>query len=145
MVRYSTWKLKDQVRANAEGWWLFRGMSVAGRGERVELQRGETLHAQEAWQAYWSVQQTMDDGGDDAIRLVLALLDAAPDDESMVLVAAGPLEDLINEHGDDLVELIEKTARQSSMFAGALESVWVDRVALRPETFDRLAPWLRTS
>jgi len=65
--------------------------------------------------AYEFVAQTMDAGGDGAIRLILELLDAASDGEGTVAVGTGPLEDLLSEHG------------------------------LRPETADRLARWLPDS
>ena len=57
------------------------------------------------------VRATMDNGGHDALQLILALLDAAPDDEGVVAVGTGPLEDLINDHGEDLVDSVEHPAR----------------------------------
>jgi len=117
-------------------------MDAGEREQRVELERAESARSREAWQAYELVQQTMDNGGDDAIRLVLALLHAAPDDLGTVAVGTGPLEDLITDHGDDLVDLVEKAARQSREFALALGSVAVEQATLRPETVDRLARWL---
>src|SRR4051794_33249336 len=55
----------------------------------------------------------MDSGGDDAIPLVLALLEASAEEEASVAVGTGPLEDLINDHGDALADAVERTARQS--------------------------------
>jgi len=39
-------------------------------------------------------------------------------------VGTGPLEDLINDHSDDLVDLVEQAARQSPEFA-QLSKVWL--------------------
>lgn len=56
-------------------------MSAGERDERVEPKRAESPRAREAWRAYELVQQTMDTGGADAIRLILALLAGAPGGE----------------------------------------------------------------
>src|SRR3954468_20506507 len=58
----------------------------------------------------------MDSGGDDAIPPVLALLEASAEEEASVAVGTGPLEDLINDHGDALADAVERTARQSPVF-----------------------------
>ena len=44
---------------------------VDKRGERVELDRGESRKARRAKSAHEVVQGTIDDAGDDAIRLIL--------------------------------------------------------------------------
>ena len=117
-------------------------MSAGERDERVELERAASPRAREAWRAYELVQQTMDIGGADAIRLILALLAGGPGDEGPVAVGTGPLEVLINDHGDDLVDLVEQAARQSPEFAQALRSVAVEQGTLTLESADRLARWL---
>jgi hypothetical protein len=70
----------DRHRAHftARGCWLYRSMSAGDRGVRVELEHAESPRAREAWRAYEVVQQTMGIGEHDAIRLILALLAAAP-------------------------------------------------------------------
>ena len=136
---------QEQSRTIAIDWWLFRNMSAGEGGERVELERGESRNARRAWRAYEVVQRTIDDGGDEAIRIILALLGAASGDDGVVAVGTGPLEDLINDHGDDLVDLVdlvEQTARRTPGFAASLGSVAVEEGILRPETVDRLARWL---
>ena len=130
---------QEQSRTIAIDWWLFRNMSAGERGERVELERGESRNARRAWRAYEVVQRTIDDGGDEAIRIILALLGAASGDDGVVAAGTGPLEDLINDHGDDLVDLVEQTARRTPGFAASLGSVAVEEGTLRAETVDRLA------
>lgn len=88
--------------------------------------------------AYKLMQETMHDGGDEAVRLIAALLDAAPSEEGAVAVGTGPLEDLINEHGADL----DQKVRQSAEFATVRGSVAMERGNLGPKTHDRLARWL---
>ena len=133
---------RDRGHFTAQGWWLYRSMSKGDRGERVELEHAESSRAREAWRAYEVVQETVGEGGNDAIRLILALLAAAPRGEGTGAVGSGPLEDLIHDHGDDLVDAVERAARQSPEFAHALGSVAVEQGTLRPETADRLARWL---
>jgi hypothetical protein len=89
--------------------------------------------------------------GEDAVGLILGLLDAAPGNaapgdaapgDAEVAVGAGPLEDLISEHGDELVDLIDRTARQRPDFAASLRSVSLEAGTLRTETMASLARWV---
>lgn len=57
----------------------------------------------------------------EAIRAMLAACDS-PDD--VALVAAGPLEDLIQRHGPELIDEIEALAGRAPRFAYALTGVW---------------------
>jgi hypothetical protein len=82
-------------------------------------------------------------GGPDALELVVALIEAAPDSQGVANVAAGPLEDLVHAHGDDLVEQIETLARQLPPFAVALHGVWLSDGAVSTSTKERLACWIR--
>ena len=68
---------------------------------------------------------------------LLALVDAAPDDDDLLYVGAGPLEDFI-EHDDSRVRWIEAQASMSARFRRALSNVWIwgsvpDEVAERVE------------
>ena len=117
-------------------------MSSGERGERVALDRSESPKARSALRANEVVQRTIDDGGVDAIRMIMALFDAAPVDNRVVAVGSGPLEDLVNEHGDDLVGLVEQTARRTPEIAASHGSGRCGGGTLRPETADRLALWL---
>jgi hypothetical protein len=74
--------------------------------------------------------------------MILALLGPAPSDGGVIAVGAGPLEHLINEHGDEVVDEVEQAARQSPEFARALRAVAVDQGSIRASTADRLARWL---
>lgn len=42
----------------------------------------------------------------------------------VVMLAAGPLEDLVAEHGDEFIDRIEREARHSARFRFALTGVW---------------------
>lgn len=43
---------RDRARSTASDWWLYGSMSVGERDERVELERGESSRAREAWRGY---------------------------------------------------------------------------------------------
>jgi hypothetical protein len=78
------------------------------------------------------------------LELVVALVDTAPDAAGVALVGAGPLEDLMHEHGAALVTEIERLARQHAGFSQAPRSVSLSPGALDPVTAQQLAPWIST-
>jgi hypothetical protein len=89
------------------------------------------------------VEQRIDAGGAQAVRLLAALAAAAPPDDDGTTVGAGPLEALLHEHGDSVIDEIEWTAGRSASFAQALSRVWLERGRLSPATERRLAIWVR--
>jgi hypothetical protein len=56
----------------------------------------------------------------DALR---AALDAAKDADSIAMIAAGPLEDLLTDHGPDMIAAIEEAAAASPRLRYALTGV----------------------
>src|SRR4051794_32751266 len=79
----------------AEAWFDYIGRARGSREERKALELGEPA---EAVQAARQVEDITMTGGTRAVELVTGLLDHARDDEAIVAVAAGPLEDLLAEH-----------------------------------------------
>ncbi|MCB1359549.1 MAG: hypothetical protein KDK53_24560, partial [Maritimibacter sp.] len=55
---------------------------------------------------------------------VVAAVAACDTPEDVALVAAGPLEDLIVQHGADLIDAVETRAAAAPRFAYALTGVW---------------------
>jgi hypothetical protein len=125
-----------------ETWWLGHRLASGTRADRIELERGESTAALRARAASEAVRVRLDAGGPPALAFVLELLAAAPDERGVALVGAGPLEDLIHQHGDALAALIDETARQDPAFAACLGSVCVDLTSLPSESRDRLARWV---
>ena len=60
----------------------------------------------------------------DVIVRVLEKIEPTTDSELFSILAAGPLEDLLNEHGEAVVDRIEVLARRSPKFRKLLNSVW---------------------
>jgi hypothetical protein len=56
--------------------------------------------------------------------LILEMIRRAPDDDCLGFVAAGPLEDLLSEHGEQLIDRVEQLAGQDEPFARTLTNVW---------------------
>jgi hypothetical protein len=56
--------------------------------------------------------------------LLLKLIHAAPDNNALACVGAGPLEDLLCHHGAIFIERVETTARNEPDFVRCLAHVW---------------------
>jgi hypothetical protein len=54
---------------------------------------------------------------------LVALADTASDDAALAYLGAGPVEDLVNEHGARLVDAIEEIAEQHPAFAKTLRGI----------------------
>ncbi len=80
-------------------------------------------------EGFWAVQKLMvglSDAADpeDAWKAILLILAKAPPDRVLSALAAGPLEDLIDSAGPQVIDRIELTARQSPEFRSLLSGVW---------------------
>ena len=74
--------------------------------------------------------------------MVLALVATAPDEDALAYVGAGPLEDLVKAHGDELVDELESEARQDPRFDAALRGVWLSTGTLQEGVQSRLSAWV---
>src|SRR3954465_1457449 len=119
-----------QVPGFAVGVVVLQDSQQGTREQRVDLERVESSLAHPAQRAYEYVQDSVGVGGTEALDFVEALIKSAPHVDAVAVVSAGPLEDLVYDHGAALVDEIESRARQDPAFAKALCSVWLDRGAL---------------
>src|ERR1700724_2176028 len=72
-----------------------------------------------------------------AWELTLSLVAKASNPRTLSYVAAGPMEDLLNNHGSAVIDRVEIAARRDSKFRLALCDVWgTSRVA--GDIFDRV-------
>jgi hypothetical protein len=79
-----------------------------------------------------------------AIVEVLGRIDASAPNRLLSVLAAGPLEDLLNQNGDAVVDEIDMLARKSPEFRLLLNGVWDSDI--KPSILARLAkyrgnPW----
>jgi hypothetical protein len=120
-------------------WWEYRRLSQGDRSERKALELGEPV---DACAAADIVTDRIDAGGVAAIELVVALIETAPDDAGIAYVGAGPLEDLVHEHGGSLVDDLDRVARQNPAFGQAMRSVWLSTGVLNGDVERRLRKWI---
>ena len=80
---------------------------------------------------WWAVERFMElihrDGEvepEDCWKAILRILELDPEPEVIAILAAGPLEDLINHHGPQFIDRIEAEARRNSKFRYLLGGVW---------------------
>ena len=118
-------------------------MATGTRAERQRWSLGEPSAVSEGYEA---ARERIDQGGPKALEFVMALLSSSPDaDESgEAQVGAGPLEDLVTEHGDELSQQIEELARHCPPFRRALATVSLENGTLSPVAEGRLARWIPT-
>lgn len=133
----------SEPRTSAElvaGWWRYLRLSKGDREARKQLEDGHAMFAEAGWRG---VTDRLERGGIQALDLIDALLEAAPANEDGAgQVGAGPLEDLPHEHGLDLLEEVERRARQDASFRQALSQVWLEDGVLDAEVQRRLEPWV---
>jgi hypothetical protein len=76
---------------------------------------------------FWSVLKFMDLNDEDpelCWRAILEILQRKPRDKVLGVLAAGPLEDLIEYHGPDFIEKIEREAIANPALKHLLGGVW---------------------
>lgn len=56
--------------------------------------------------------------------LLLALIQAAPTEDALLYVAAGPLEDFLSKHGRSVISLLTSAAEKNPRMKRALRGVW---------------------
>jgi len=60
----------------------------------------------------------------DCLNTILVILEKNPPDKVMSVLATGPLEDLIDRCGEEVIDNIERLARQNPKFKNLLGGVW---------------------
>ncbi|MEY9837995.1 DUF6869 domain-containing protein [Streptacidiphilus sp. EB103A] len=123
----------------ARCWW--EGQRLA-TGTRVERKRWSLGEPSAVFAGHEAARERIEQGGVRALEFVMALLRSSQDDSGGAQVGAGPLEDLITEHGNELSLQIEELARRCPTFRRALASVSLDSGTLVPAAEERLARWI---
>jgi len=75
----------------------------------------------------WAVRELntlVQDDPTEAWEVTRILVNAAPSDRALAYVAAGPLEELLNNHGPVVIDRIEEESRQNLRLQLALSGVW---------------------
>jgi hypothetical protein len=88
----------------------------------------------------WATQllvHQIEEEPEEAWDLILGLVARASDDDSLGWVAAGPLEDLLCEHGKTLIDRVERRARTDAKFNQCLKGVWGSN-RMEPSVYERI-------
>ena len=72
-----------------------------------------------------------------AYVFILQVLAEKPNDFAFANLAAGPLEDLLVFHGEEMIDAVEKEAKQNPDFDDLLGGVWLGR--MKPDIAERVA------
>ena len=120
-------------------WWDYQRLARGTREDRVGLARGVPGNAVAAVD---TVRGLVDLGESDAVQFLANLNDAGTHEDEGEHVGAGPLEDLIHQHGDAVIDEIDRCARQLPSFAQALRHVWLSHGTLSQATEDWLIRWI---
>ncbi|MGQ0836764.1 MAG: DUF6869 domain-containing protein [Gammaproteobacteria bacterium] len=89
----------------------------------VHAKKGSPEHERLSWAqgAFWDLCR---ENIEEAWNAILAIVAAKPDARVFGNLAAGPLEDLLVNHGPQIIERIEQQARLDPSFAALLGGVW---------------------
>ena len=105
----------------------------------IQAQEDPTLLTVENHPLWWAVENFMlpADGppAGDCWATILEVLSRNPGEQVLGMLAAGPLEDLIEYHGTDFIDRIEDEARRSPIFRELLGNVWESST---PEVWGRI-------
>jgi len=85
-----------------------------------------------AWEEF---ERLTRDEPESAWSAILGVVVATDDEYTLAMLAAGPLEDLIDAHGEAFVERIEHIAAADAKFRSVLQGVWRSST---PEVWQRI-------
>jgi hypothetical protein len=117
-------------------WFEYHRLSSGTREQRKALELGQPVRPQAAWA--W-VEDRIMDGGDDAIQVIETLALRASSEGEEMAVGIGPVESLIYEHGDSVVDSLLDRARRSPPLARALRWVSLASGSVSDTSLSKLA------
>ena len=82
------------------------------------------LTVQRHWWAYYAVSKIVKTRPQEALSLVIVLLELANSPEDLRDIGCGPLEDLLRLHAASVIDTIESTAANNAQLRTALSHVW---------------------
>lgn len=129
---------EDAWTALADHWWEHNRLSTGTRAERKALSMGEPHGPARAGD---HVRDVIQRGGPEALALLRALAQRTPAGAFIGDVGAGPVEDLVHEHGEQGAALIAAAAREDRTFARAVAGMWMPS-GLSERGREILEPWI---
>ena len=77
----------------------------------------------------WAIDQAIDLAFHQPInlwQLILRILEIDSSEKIVKAIGAGPLEDLMVQHGEALIDKVEHLATKSAAFKAAMQNVWIE-------------------
>lgn len=105
--------------------------------EYIKAQENNTSISKSG-ELHWSVNkffELVNEYPETCWNAILEILHREPSEKVKDILAAGPLEDLIDTHGEEYIELIEEEAKINSKFRELLRGVWESST---PEVWNRV-------
>lgn len=115
-------------REIVDAFWRYMRLSQGDRSERLESERF-------VW-AWEEVDRLMARGGRRAVEFLVKLCRRTPDIDALADVGAGPLEELLHEHGESVANAVIEAARLNSLFDQAVR--YVEKAELPPKVSEYL-------
>ena len=81
---------------------------------------------EELWDDVEAVNAAARENAPEAVSLLVAVAEAAPDNVALAYLGAGPVEELLIGHAEDVVEAVDLAAQGSERFRYALRCAWFD-------------------
>ena len=91
--------------------------------EATQLRQGRALD-KDILSPAWAVDDLVNRDPDNGWRITCILINRAPSDSTLAVVAAGPLEDLLQKHGPAIIDRVEEESRKNDRLRLALSGVW---------------------
>ena len=85
----------------------------------------------EADEQFWAsmeLDELVNKDPDEALGIILEILNQDPDQIILANLSAGPLEDLLVRHGEEVIERIETEAKHNKAFKLLLGGVWQNKM-----------------
>lgn len=79
--------------------------------------------------AWEKLDELVSNDPNQALELIIQILETDQSDVTYENLAAGPLEDLLARHGEKVIERIENQSRESPTFQNLLGGVWENRIS----------------
>jgi hypothetical protein len=104
-------------------------------GWLAETPRPARQRDEDAW-AYDAIYDLLSDQPELLLEFIDAVMEAGPDDFQEANLAAGPLEDLLGQHGEAVIDAVELKARREPAFRRLLGGV--SGSGMRPDLWRRV-------
>jgi len=95
------------------------------------------ISVQENWWAYQHLQSLIENSPEEAWDMILAILERIESPELLEDLGAGPLEDLMRDHGPEFIDRVESLARENQRFRAAV-SVVDGHLSIDSQVLERL-------